>query len=174
MKKKAIIIGAGPAGLTAAYELLKRTDIKPVIVELSHEMGGISRTAVYKGNRIDIGGHRFFSKSKIVMDWWQNIMPVQGHPSKDELSVYDPQKEKQILAKLAPDGPNPELEDKVMLIRSRISRIFFLRKFFNYPITINWETIKSLGFFKIVRIGWAYFLIRLFPIKDITSLEDFL
>lgn len=100
-------------------------------------------------------------------------MPVQGHPSKDELSVNDPQKEKQILAKLAPDGPNPELEDKVMLIRSRISRIFFLRKFFNYPITINWETIKSLGFFKIVRIGWAYFLIRLFPIKDITSLEDF-
>nr|WP_243687120.1 NAD(P)-binding protein [Methanobacterium formicicum] len=60
--KKAIIIGAGPAGLTAAYELLDKTDIKPLIYEKSHEIGGISKTITYKGNKIDIGGHRFFFK----------------------------------------------------------------------------------------------------------------
>ncbi|MDP4266742.1 MAG: NAD(P)-binding protein, partial [Bacteroidota bacterium] len=85
MPKTAIIIGAGPAGLTAAYELVTRTDIKPVIYEMSDEIGGISKTTNYKGNRIDLGGHRFFSKSDRVMDWWLNIMPLQGAPSLDEL-----------------------------------------------------------------------------------------
>ena len=75
---EAIIIGAGPAGLTAAYELITRTDIKPIIIESSDAIGGISKTVVYKGNRIDIGGHRFFSKSDLVMKWWQNILPLQG------------------------------------------------------------------------------------------------
>src|ERR1700754_2583085 len=77
MSKKAIIIGAGPAGLTAAYELLKRTDIQPVLLEKSGEMGGISRTVNFKGNRIDIGGHRFFSKSDRVMHWWLQILPLE-------------------------------------------------------------------------------------------------
>ena len=54
MTKKAIIIGAGPAGLTAAYELLKRTDIKPIILEKSGDIGGISKTINYKGNRMDM------------------------------------------------------------------------------------------------------------------------
>ena len=83
MSKIAIIAGAGPAGLTAAYELLNRTDIKPIVFEASDAIGGIAQTYNYKGNRIDIGGHRFFSKSKRVMDWWFNIMPVQGHPAAD-------------------------------------------------------------------------------------------
>ena len=88
MEKKAIIIGAGPAGLTAAYELIHRTNIKPVILERSHEIGGISRTVVHNGNRMDIGGHRFFSKSDQVMQWWQNILPVQGFPAKDETAQF--------------------------------------------------------------------------------------
>jgi protoporphyrinogen oxidase len=69
MSKQAIIIGAGPAGLTAAFELLTRTDIVPIVIEKSPHIGGISRTANYKGNRMDIGGHRFFSKSDRVMQW---------------------------------------------------------------------------------------------------------
>src|ERR1700754_4569969 len=80
MPKIAIIIGAGPAGLTAAYELLERTDIQPIVLEMSTYMGGIARTINYKGNRIDIGGHRFFSKSDRVMDWWRSMMPIQGAP----------------------------------------------------------------------------------------------
>jgi 2-polyprenyl-6-methoxyphenol hydroxylase-like FAD-dependent oxidoreductase len=158
LKETAIIIGAGPAGLTAAYELVTRTNIKPIVLEQSTKIGGISRTEVYKGNRIDIGGHRFFSKSKVVMDWWQHILPIQGHPSKDELRIQDTSLQNQISKKLNKAGPNPEQTDLVMLIRSRLSRIFFMRKFFNYPISLNWETITSLGFVKIVKIGWTYLL----------------
>ena len=84
-KKTAIIIGAGPAGLTAAYEFLtKSTDVKPVILELENFVGGISRTATYKGNRMDIGGHRFFSKDDRVTALWTKILPVQGAPAKDD------------------------------------------------------------------------------------------
>src|SRR5580692_12566680 len=75
---RAIIIGAGPAGLTAAYELLTRTRIKPIVLEKSTYMGGISRTVNYKGNRIDIGGHRFFSNSDRVMEWWLQMLPLQA------------------------------------------------------------------------------------------------
>src|SRR5580693_2595911 len=83
MAKRAIIIGAGPAGLTAGLELLRRSGITPVILEASNEIGGISRTIKYKGNRMDIGGHRFFSKSDRVMQWWIDLMP----PELDEASA---------------------------------------------------------------------------------------
>src|SRR5512137_3003172 len=85
----ALIIGAGPAGLTTAYELVHKTDIKPIIFETSGEIGGISKTVNYKGNRIDIGGHRFFSKSDRVKEWWQNIMPLQGVPSSEGQLSHD-------------------------------------------------------------------------------------
>jgi len=62
--KVAVIAGAGPAGLTAAWELLGRTDVVPIVIEKTHTVGGIAQTFEYKGNRIDIGGHRFFSKSE--------------------------------------------------------------------------------------------------------------
>src|SRR5580698_984929 len=78
MRKKAIIIGAGPAGLTAALEFLRKTDVQPIVLEASQEIGGISRTIRYKGNRMDIGGHRFFSKSDRVMQWWIDLMPPES------------------------------------------------------------------------------------------------
>ena len=79
--EKVIIIGAGPAGLTAAIELLKNGgDYDVTILEGSQAMGGISQTVRYNGNRMDIGGHRFFSKNQQVMDWWANLMPLQGKP----------------------------------------------------------------------------------------------
>lgn len=173
MNKTAVIVGAGPAGLTAAYELTKRTDIKPIVLEMSDKVGGISRTEVYKGNRIDIGGHRFFSKSDVVMQWWQNILPIQGAPAKDELDLENDSQKQALASKLKANGPNPEKVDKVILIRSRLSRIFFLRKFFNYPVSLNWDTLSSLGFYKIVKIGWTYLLIRIAPPKNITTLEQF-
>src|ERR1700727_3208958 len=85
-KRTAVIIGAGPAGLTAALELLRRTDIVPIVLEASGEIGGISRTIRYKGNRMDIGGHRFFSKSDRVMQWWMELMPPATSEATAEVS----------------------------------------------------------------------------------------
>ncbi len=152
----AIIIGAGPAGLTAAYELLLRTGVKPIVLEATPDTGGISKTVNYKGNRIDIGGHRFFSKSDRVMKWWQDVMPVQAD-----------------LANGSHDGPNPDKTDLVLLIRSRLSRILFLRKLFDYPITLSFKTIRNLGFWRIIKIACSYAWIGLRPKREERSLEDF-
>ncbi|MBU0757901.1 MAG: NAD(P)/FAD-dependent oxidoreductase [Nanoarchaeota archaeon] len=166
MAKTAIIIGAGPAGLTSAYELLEKTDIVPIIFEQSNDIGGISKTVRYKGNRMDIGGHRFFSKSDVVMGWWANIMSTQGAPSKDDLVL-----KRNI--EFNTGGPDPEKTDDVMLIRTRLSRILHLRKFFDYPISISAQTIKNLGLIKTAKIGFSYIYSRFFPIKKENSLEDF-
>lgn len=146
--KTVVIIGAGPAGLTAAYELIQKTDFRPIIFEATANIGGIAQTINYKGNRIDIGGHRFFSKSDRIMNWWLKILPVNEDPS----------------------GATP---DKVMLIRNRLSRIFFLRNFFDYPIRLNLNTIKKLGIIRLIKIGLSYVKNRLLPIKQEKSLEDF-
>ena len=173
MSKCAIIIGAGPAGLTAAYELVTKTDIKPIIIERTNDIGGISKTVVHNGNRMDIGGHRFFSKSDRVMRWWQEILPIQGSDSKDDILKDIYYKKKRAHVNLSPGGPDPEKTDRVMLIRNRLSRIFFLRKFFDYPITLNGKTISNLGIIRIIKIGWTYVWIQIFPVKNVNSLEDF-
>jgi protoporphyrinogen oxidase len=173
MGKIAIIIGAGPAGLTAAYELITKTDIKPIIIERTNDIGGISKTVVHNGNRIDIGGHRFFSKSEVVMKWWQKIMPIQGSESKDEILKKLNYHKKSTSIRLSPYGPDPEKNDNVMLIRSRLSRIFFLRRFFDYPITLSRKTLYNLGIIRIIKIVWTYFWIKIFPLENIVSLEDF-
>ncbi len=168
MSKKAIIIGAGPAGLTAAYELLNNSDIKPIILEASGYIGGISKTINYKDNRIDIGGHRFFSKSDKIMDWWQNILPLQGKPAKDDILL-----ERYVPLSDLPNAPDPESCEKVMLVRKRLSRIFFLRKFFNYPLSLTWDTLSNLGLPRVVKIVTSYFYASCFPIKPERNLEDF-
>ena len=168
-EKTALIIGAGPAGLTAAYELLKNSDIKPIIVEMSSDIGGISKTVNYKGNRIDIGGHRFFSRSGRIMDWWQNIMPLQGKPAIDDILLN-----RELPIEPRNTGADPEKTDKVMLIRSRLSRIFFLRSFFDYPISLKWKTFINLGVIRILKIGWSYIWVKFKPIKNEKNLEDFL
>ncbi|MBO5845710.1 MAG: NAD(P)/FAD-dependent oxidoreductase [Clostridia bacterium] len=163
--KKALIIGAGPAGLTAAYELLKNTDIKPVIIEESDAIGGISRTAEHNGNRIDIGGHRFFSKNDEVNALWQELMPLQGKPSRDDIILSN---EKHI----AKEGPDPETDDTVMLLRNRVSRIYYLKKFFDYPISIKPATIKNMGFGRTVKAGFGYLWSCVFKKKE-DSLKNF-
>ncbi|MDA0833957.1 MAG: NAD(P)/FAD-dependent oxidoreductase [Planctomycetota bacterium] len=170
-QQTAIIIGAGPAGLTAAFELLERTSIKPVIFEMSSAIGGLSQTVKYKGNRIDIGGHRFFSKSDRVMDWWRERLPIQGSPT-GELEISYQNKSKTI--PVDRNGPDAEKSDLVMLIRSRLSRIFYLRSFFNYPISLSKETVLNLGIVRMVRIMLSYLKAAAFPIRNERSLEDFL
>src|SRR3977135_3037288 len=148
--KKAIIVGAGPAGLTLALELLRRTEIHPVILEQSDEMGGISRTVNYKGNRIDIGGHRFFSKSDRVMNWWLNFLPLEGVEDSNVEITYLNRRRSLTVEGAAAD---PARDDRVMLLRHRLSRIYFLRRFFTYPITLSLDTICKLGILKTAWIG---------------------
>ncbi|MCF0221872.1 MAG: NAD(P)-binding protein, partial [Fibrobacter sp.] len=167
MKKIAVIAGAGPAGLTAALELLRNTDVKPVIFEAEDVIGGISRTAKYNGNRMDIGGHRFFSKNDEVMDWWQGILKLQGAPSRDDIEIGRK-------VPLATGGPDPEKEDKVMLCRSRLSRILYLRKLFDYPVSLNGSTIKNLGLWRMFKIGMSYLKVCILPAREEKSLEDFM
>lgn len=168
MTKTAIIIGAGPAGLTAAYELLKQnTGIKPIVLEATDRIGGISCTINHNGNRIDIGGHRFFSKSDIVMNWWMERMPVQGAPAYDDKRLNSNKSWER-------DGPDPENDDRVMLIRKRISRIFYLRKFFDYPLSLKLETILNLGIIKTIWIGGGYLKAKVFKSPNEDSLETFL
>ena len=166
-KKIAVIAGAGPAGLTAALELLRTTDVKPVIFEAEDVIGGISRTARYNGNRMDIGGHRFFSKSDTVMDWWQGILPLQGSASKDDIAIGRS-------VPLVVGGPDPEKTDYVMLCRSRLSRILFLRKLFDYPVSLNGDTIRNLGLWRMFKIGMSYLKVQLLPARKEKSLEDFM
>ena len=166
MNKTAIIAGAGPAGLTAAYELLDKTDIVPEIHESTNTIGGISQTVRYNGNRMDIGGHRFFSKSERVTSMWEKIMPTQGAQSKDDILLGLNDKT------LNPVGPNPEKEDRVSLIRHRVSRIFFLRKFFDYPITMKKQTFLNMGFGRMLKAGGGYLWSCMHKLPE-TSLENF-
>jgi hypothetical protein len=127
-RQTAVIIGAGPAGMTAALELERRTGIRPIVIEATDAIGGISRTIRYKGNRMDIGGHRFFSKSDRVMQWWLDLMPVEAAACGLGLVSYPGQRCEAPVAAMA-----PAQSDLVMLVRPRKSRIYFLRRFFDYP-----------------------------------------
>jgi len=165
--KKAIIIGAGPAGLTAAYELLTRTDVKPIVLESSTYMGGLSRTVNYKGNRIDIGGHRFFSKSDRVMNWWLEHMPLSESAQAGQVITY------QNRTTELPTDAKTGAGDAVMLLRNRKSRIYFLRKFFEYPIQLSGQTLQNLGFVRTIKIGFSYLAVALFPPRKVENLEQF-
>ncbi|MGM9551288.1 MAG: NAD(P)/FAD-dependent oxidoreductase [Clostridia bacterium] len=148
--EKVIIAGAGPAGLTAAYELLKSgKEYDITIFEESDSIGGISRTVKHNGNRMDIGGHRFFSKDKRVTDWWKNIMPMQGALSYDDKIL---KREREISL----GGPDPEKTDRVMLKRQRVSRIYYKKKFFDYPITMKPQTFINMGAISTVKAGVSY------------------
>jgi len=168
--RTAIIVGAGPAGLTAAAELLDRSDVRPIILEMSDEIGGLSRTVNFKGNRIDIGGHRFFSKSDRVMQWWLARLPIERDAAGVNSIAYQG-KSRDVNAPA--DGPDPNTTDEVMLVRSRKSRIYFLRTFFDYPIQFSADTIAKLGLTRMAKIGVSYSWAMLFANKHPKSLEDF-
>lgn len=164
--KKIVVIGAGPAGLSFAYEILSKShEYQVVILEESHTIGGIARTINHNGNRMDIGGHRFFSKEDRVNDFWKKILPIQGSDSMDDIlcARKKPLKE---------NGPDPNKTSKVMLIRNRVSRIFYLNKFFDYPITFKVRTFLNLGFIRTFKSGFSY-LKSIFLKRNEDSLENF-
>lgn len=166
MAKRVVIIGAGPAGLTAALELLDGSgDYDVTVLEETQAIGGISKTVRYHGNRMDIGGHRFFSKSDEIMQKWSELMPLQGAPSFDDETLGRDKP-------LAEGGPDPEQEDRVMLVRDRVSRIYYHSHFFDYPISMKAETIKNMGFLTTVKAGFSYLKAAMFK-KPEDSLENF-
>jgi len=124
--KKVIIIGAGPAGLTAAYELCK-AGVASVVLEKDNVVGGLSRTVNYKGYHFDIGGHRFFTKVKAVDDMWHEV-----------------------------------LNNGQFLRRSRLSRIYYNKKFFYYPLRAS-NALMGLGLVNSALIFLSYVRAQLFP-----------
>lgn len=164
-KKRVVIIGAGPAGLSAAYELSKHEEFEVIVLEAENFVGGISRTVLYKGNRMDIGGHRFFTKNDRVNALWNELMPIQGAPSWDD-RILGNEKEWNV------GGPDPEKKDNVMLLRHRVSRIYFLKKFFDYPISLKPQTFINMGFLRTMKCGFGYIGSSIHK-RDEKSLEDF-
>ncbi len=163
--KQVIVIGAGPAGLTAADELLRRGGYGVTVLEESGEVGGISRTVRYNGNRMDIGGHRFFSKSDEIMKRWEQLMPLQGALAIDDKILG---RERPVF----PGGPDPEIDDRVMLVRHRVSRIYYLKKFFDYPISMKGSTVRGMGLGRTLKAGFSYLKSAIIK-KPETSLENF-
>src|SRR6202167_2679412 len=171
MKKSAVIAGAGPAGLTAALELLRRSDITPIVLEADTQVGGISKTVNYRGNRMDLGGHRFFSKSDWVMQWWQEILPMaMGQAGTDGALRIGYQQQAR---DFTPAQQGLASDDAVMLVRQRLSRIFYRRRFFDYPLKLNAATLKAMGLLETLRIGLSYARAQLLRRSPENSLEDF-
>ena len=165
MKQKVLIIGAGPAGLTAAYELMRTGKYDVTVFEESGYMGGISRTVNHNGNRMDMGGHRFFSKVQEVNDWWEKMLPAQGALPYDDKQLGR-------TSAITPGGPDPDKTDRVMLKRNRLSRIFFNHKFFDYPVSLKFSTIKNMGLFTTIAAGFSYIKSAVHKRPE-KSLEDF-
>jgi protoporphyrinogen oxidase len=175
-QQTAVIVGAGPAGLTAALELCRRSAIRPIVLEASDRIGGLSCTIRYNGNRIDIGGHRFFSKSDRVLDWWNEIMPIAASESEGEIAI-----QYQNLRHTLPTSRQDELKpaplrdpDCVMLVRPRKSRIYFMRSFFEYPLSLSVATLRRLGLWRSLRILLSYAKSQIIRRHPEQTLEDFL
>ena len=167
-KQSVVIIGGGPAGLTAAWELVKdggSENYDVTVLEATREFGGISRTVKHDGNRMDIGGHRFFSKDDRIMDWWKDVLPLQGAPSYDDKKLHREHD-------MEPGGPDPEIEDKVMLKRHRVSRIYWNRHFLDYPISLSANTLKAMGFKLTMVAGFSYLKSMVHKLPE-TNLENF-
>jgi protoporphyrinogen oxidase len=165
-----VIAGAGPAGLTAALEMLRHTGYRPLVFEADSQVGGISKTVRYRGNRMDLGGHRFFSKSDWVMNWWQEILPVIDEPAGGPVTLGYQNERRSFIPARAGAG---DRTDRCMLVRPRLSRIYYRRKFFDYPLKLSARTLCNLGLISAGQIGASYLKARLMPRANESTLEDF-
>ena len=165
-KRKIVIIGAGPAGLTAAYYLLKNdSNYDVTILEQDNQVGGISKTVDFNGYKMDTGIHRFFTKNDEVEKIWEELLPLQSKPAYDDILLGK--------TKTIPEnGSNPETEEKSMLIKERVTRIYYGRKFYDYPVSLNFTTIKNMGLLTLIKAGFSYIKACIIK-KEENSLENF-
>ncbi len=163
--KRVVIIGAGPAGITAGYELMKKKGYKVTILEAENSIGGLAKAVLHANNRLDIGGHRFFTKNWKVNLWWLKLFPIQARPAYD---YYKTQRK----LNLPETGPSPHLDDIVMLKRQRFSHIIDGNKNYPYPMRFNSRTILNIGIKNTFKALSDYLKIRLKPLEQ-NSLEDF-
>lgn len=152
--------------MTAAYELATKSDHRIIVLEADKQVGGISKTVDYKGNKIDIGGHRFFSKSDWVLNWWQQFLPILNDGN--EIFTTYQNRQKGFKAKAFTDRSRPH-----MLIRPRKSRIYYQGKLLDYPIKLNLRTLFKIGPGKSLRILGSLIATRINPIRKEANLEDF-
>lgn len=164
---KNVIIGCGPAGITAAFELSKQQNMQVRLVEKEAYIGGISATLDFDGNKVDLGPHRFFTKSERVQKLWESVLPLQGKPSIDDIEL-----EHDLPFSKLEKAPDPEKEDNVLLNRPRITRIYYRRKFFDYPVKLSANTLIGLGLINVTFIGFSYLKTLFFKRKE-NTLEDF-
>ena len=165
-KKIALILGAGAAGITAAYKLATESNIKPIVIESENVIGGLARTLDFDGLKADIGPHRFFTKDEKVMNLWQDILPLQGFGARDDIQLNRINDFKNGII-------NPECENSVFLRRRRYSRIYYSKKFFDYPVKMNVRTVLNLGLIKTIVAGFSYIKSCFFK-REERNLEDFM
>ena len=165
-QRVALIIGAGAAGITAAYKFVTESDIKPIVIEEENCVGGLAKTVTFDGDKADIGPHRFFTKDEKVMDLWKSVLPLQGENAKDDilLSRFTDYKD---------GSANPEVSDSVFLRRRRFSRIFYMNKFFDYPVKMNLKTVLNMGLIRTACAGFSYIKSCFIKRKE-NNLEDFM
>ena len=165
-KKDVVIIGAGPAGLSTAYNLLKISDeYNVIILESEKIIGGISKTIEFDGYKIDTGIHRFFTKNDEVNNLWNEVLKMQSKPAYDDI-ILNRKKE------YDKSGVDPEKCDKCWLIKDRYTRIYYGEKFYDYPVKLNLKTISNMGFLTFIKAGFSYLKAVIFKKKE-TSLENF-
>ncbi len=151
--------------MTAAHELAAGGVRDVVVLEADDQVGGLARSVNFKGNRIDIGGHRFFSKSDWVMQWWLDRLPL-ANPA-GEIAYQGARRE------VARKPAASEADDNVMLVRERLSRIYFDGKFFDYPLKADFATARKLGWLRCVAFGMSYVYAKVFPRRPERNLADF-
>ena len=171
-KRLAVVAGAGPAGLTFAYELLRQTDCRVLLLEPESQVGGLSRTVQYHGNRIDIGGHRFFSKSDRVMDWWAHMLPFDiPKELSDHFEIGYQNKRRTLDAAVLPRAAADA--EKSFGVRPRVSRIYYDGNFFDYPVSLSLRTLRQLGLARLSGILWSYLAARVAASPEPRNLEEF-
>ncbi len=167
-KPLAVVAGAGPAGLTFAHELLQRGRHRVLLIEPEAQVGGLARTAVHGGKRLDLGGHRFFSKSDRVLEWWSSMLPFD---LSGELEIgYQNSRRRLGAERISRATPGAE---KAFLVRPRVSRIYYGKRFFDYPLALTARTVRALGAARLFEIGLSWAAAKLTPSEPPRNLEDF-